>query len=394
MHLHKNIKILKWFNFFTDLRLYAPIAILYFSQVSGSYALGMSIFAVTMISSAVFEVPTGIFSDLIGRKKTMVLGAFAAFLYSIFYAVGSSYLILIFGAIFEGLSRAFYSGNDEALLYDSLSDTNDTHRFDEFLGKLSAMFQIALAVSAIFVIIFGMFPIAILVWLSIIPQFFCFVLSFFIKEPRSHSNKSGNIFSHLKIAISLFFKNKKLRLLSLSSILGYGFGEASYQFQAAFFQTLWPVWAIGIAKVLSNIGAAASFHFSHIILKKYNGLKILIVDNVYNRIINIFSTAFPTIFSPLIMATSSIFFGVTSVAKGVLLQKEFSDEQRATMGSLNSFAGSLVFGILAVLLGLTADMTSPARAFLILQIFQIINIWFYFKLWKLYDRDNAKAYHT
>ena len=59
--LHKNIKILTWFNFFTDFLLYAPVAIIYFERITGSYALGMSIFSIIMIGSALFEVPTGIF---------------------------------------------------------------------------------------------------------------------------------------------------------------------------------------------------------------------------------------------------------------------------------------------------------------------------------------------
>lgn len=71
------------------------------------------------------------------------------------------------------------------------------------------------------------------------------------------------------------------------------------------------------------------------------------------------------------------------VAKQIaLMQKEFTNEQRATMGSLNSFAGSILFGILAFLLGFLADKVSPARALLILQICQIGNLWIYWKLFK------------
>lgn len=63
----KNIKFLTWFNFFTDFKLYSPVAILYFAQVTGSFALGMSIFSIAYVSAAFFEIPTGIYSDLIGR---------------------------------------------------------------------------------------------------------------------------------------------------------------------------------------------------------------------------------------------------------------------------------------------------------------------------------------
>src|SRR3990167_1709082 len=101
--MSRNIKILTWFNFFTDFKLYAPIAIIYFAQVSGSFALGMSIFSITMISSALLEIPTGVYSDRIGRRKTMYLGAVSAVCCVIFYAIGTSFIFLVIGALFEGL---------------------------------------------------------------------------------------------------------------------------------------------------------------------------------------------------------------------------------------------------------------------------------------------------
>ena len=98
-NVHKNIKLLSWFNFFTDFKLYAPVAIIYFAKVSGSYTLGMSVFSITMLAAAFFEVPTGIFSDLIGRRKTVVFGALSSVLCVIFYAIGGTYLFLVIGAI-------------------------------------------------------------------------------------------------------------------------------------------------------------------------------------------------------------------------------------------------------------------------------------------------------
>lgn len=380
--IHKNIKVLTWFNFFTDFKLYAPVAIIYFTKVTGSFALGMSIFSIAMVSSAIFEVPTGIFSDKIGRKKTVILGASAAVLYSIFYAVGITFWIMAIGAVFEGLSRSFYSGNNDALLHDTLAESKNENQYDEYLGRTSAMFQLALAISALLGGFLATWSFHLLMWLSVIPQILCFYFSLKLTEPEIHTADSGNIYDHLKAALENFINNKKLRLLSISSVFGYAFGEAGYQFQSAFYNTIWPVWAIGIAKTISNLGATLSFHFSGRLIKKFNGLKILIIDNIYNRIINIFSIAFPTVFSPLLMSSTSVFYGVTSVAKSALLQKEFTNEQRATMGSLNSFAGSIIFAILAFLLGLLADKVNPANALLTLQILQIGNLWLYWKLFR------------
>ncbi len=377
-----NIKILTWFNFFTDFKLYSPVAIIYFSQVTGSFALGMSIFSVAMVASAFFEIPTGVLSDRLGRRRTLIFGALAAALCSVFYAVGGSFWVLVIGAIFEGLSRSFYSGNNDALLHDTLEETRHEHEYAEYLGKISSMFQVALAASAVLGGILASWSFPLIMWLSVIPQLCCVVLSFHIREPKIHSAMSGNIFQHLRMAVKKFRENKQLRLLTFSHIVGYGFGEAGFQFQSAFYNSIWPVWAIGFAKTFSYLFATFSFRISGKLIKRFGGIEVIIADNIYNRFVNIIATLFPTILSPLLMSSTSIFHGITSVAKSTLLQKEFTNEQRATMGSLNSFAGSIFFGIVAFVLGSVADSLSPARALFLLQVFQIGNLWIYWKLFK------------
>lgn len=381
--MHQNIKLLSWFNFFTDFKFYAPVAILYFAQVSGSFALGMSVFSIVTISSALFEIPTGIFSDRIGRHKTIILGSFFALVASIFYAIGGSFIVLATGSLFMGLCSAFYSGNNDAFLHDTLTEKKEEYRFGEFYGKISKMSQIALAISAVIgalLLINGSFTV--LVWLSVIPQIICFMISLFFKEPKVHSEKSGNIYQHLKEAFLEFMHNPKLRLLSLSSILGYGFGEASFQFQSAIYSTVWPAWAIPIAKVISNVGATVSFHFSGKTINRFGALKMLLVGNIWGRFITTVAVIHPTIFTPVLMTTTSLFFGSTIVAKNSLMQKEFKQEQRATMGSLDSFVGSLFFGLVAFFLGFIADKLSPTQALLLLQLFQMSNLLVYTKLFK------------
>jgi MFS family permease len=135
--MHKNVRILSWFNFFIDFVFYTPVAVLYFSHVSGSFALGMSIFSVIQVSSAILELPTGIFSDMIGRKNTVVAGAVFSFFSVLCYAFGGSYWMLFMGALLEGTGRAFYSGNNEALLHDSLSESHSESDYDKHFVNIN-----------------------------------------------------------------------------------------------------------------------------------------------------------------------------------------------------------------------------------------------------------------
>jgi len=382
--MQRNIRVLTWFNFFSEFKLYAPLAIVYFAQVSGSFALGMAVFSIARIFSAAFEIPTGVFSDRIGRKKTMILGSLSAILFTIFYAIGGSFWFLVIGAILEGLSISFYSGNNNALLHDTLKEADQTDKYAEVLGKTSKMFPAALAISALLGGLFSLWSLSLIVWLSVIPQILCLFLAFLIKDPATISRMSGNIYQNLKEAYLQFVRNKKLRYLSLTSILSDGFGEAGFTFQSAFYQMIWPIWAIPIAKTISYIGATAGFHYAGRIIKKFNIYKVLIAGNFYTRSLYLFATGIPTVFSPLLLSFSSLFYGSVIVGRGSLMQGEYSDERRATMGSLNSFAGSIFFGIVSFTLGFVADLMTPRWALFFIQFFHLTTVIFYWKLYKIH----------
>jgi hypothetical protein len=56
------------------------------------------------------------------------------------------------------------------------------------------------------------------------------------------------------------------------------------------------------------------------------------------------------------------------------------------MGSLNSFGGSIAFGIFSVLLGMIADSTSLATALIVAHILLLAPLFFYRKIF-VHDRD-------
>lgn len=122
MGVHRNVQRLAWFNFCLDFRIYGAVTILHFAEVVGSYALGLSVFSIQTIASSLLEVPTGVFSDFIGRKMTLVFGQLASVLALVSYAIAGSFLVLAIGAVLQGLSFALFSGNNSALLYDSLKE--------------------------------------------------------------------------------------------------------------------------------------------------------------------------------------------------------------------------------------------------------------------------------
>jgi MFS family permease len=142
---------------------------------------------------------------------------------------------------------------------------------------------------------------------------------------------------------------------------------------------LWPVWALGFAQLLANIGAALSLYFAGRIIRRFGEFRLLIAGITITEATNLFSLLVRTVFSPVIMASNSIFFGVNSVSVAGLLQHEFSDEQRATMGSLNSFGGSIVFAFFSFLLGALADRFGVTAALVFASLIAFVPMALYWR---------------
>ena len=363
-----------------------PVAVIYFSHVTGSFAMGMTVFSVAMLSSAFFEIPTGIVSDLVGRKKTMMLGGIAGTLSIFLYALANSFWMLALGAVFEGLMAALYSGNNNAFLHDTLKQTGREQEYSHFLGRTSSMFQVGLGTSAILGGLVAQYSLPLVMWVGILPRFMCVLISLFMIEPKVHTEEiSTNVFDHLREAMRTFKNNAKLRTLSMASVLDFGVGQAAHQFSPAFFQTLWPLWAIGLARFVSHCTAFISFWFSGAIIKRFDPLKSLMTGKVTSHIVAFFAYGIPTIFSPLLLSLTSIFYGIKTVSENTLLQREFTDKQRATMGSLNQFAGSIFFAIFAFLFGFVADQLGARLSLLVTEFILFAGILLYLRVFK-HDR--------
>ncbi|MBE2196544.1 MAG: MFS transporter [Anaerolinea sp.] len=377
MGVRRNIRLLAWFNFMLDFRLYSPVAILYFSQVTGSFSLGMSIFSMIMFSSALLEVPTGIISDRMGRKRTLVWGAVASTASVAFYAIGGGYAALLIGAGLEGLSRALFSGNNTALLYDTLRQIDSSQQYQDSLGKTSAMFQVALATASLVGGIIAAVSYPAVMWLSVIPQGIGIMLALRMVEPQVHSPRSTNVYQHLRESLKGIIRNPRLRALSAASIIGYAFSESAWEFRPTFFQLIWPPWLIGAARTISNVGAAFSFYLAGRIIRRFGERRLIMSGIALSETSNLLAVVFAGPFSPLLIGATSVYFGVTMVSINGLMQTEFTHAQRATMGSLNALGGSLGFAICSLALGALADRIGVIPALIIVTLLNYLPLWWY-----------------
>ena len=380
----RNIGLLSGFNFCSDFRVYAPIMVIYFQHVTGSYALAVLLFAIAKIATSIFEVPTGTLSDMAGRKLTLLLGQLASVFSIALYALGQGFGVLAAGAVLEGLAFALFSGNNDALLYDTLKGEGAQEHFALWQGRVGSMFQFALAVSAaVASLALIWLPLRTMFVLSLVPQLVGLGFAvFFIEPPRGERTIPTNIFSHLREALAGFARDVRLRDLSLASMLGFGIGEAQHMFYPAFFALFWPPWALGIAGMLTHAFAAAGFRGAGRIIARFREFSVLVWCNALSIVLGTVALGIPSVASPAISTLSSFPYGPSVVAQNSLMQKAFSDAQRATMASLISLGGNILFAIAVFALGWLADRVGARTALLTAQILSIPVTLLYWRLYR------------
>ncbi len=376
-----NVKLFTYFYIFHNFRLYSVLAVIYFYQITHSYALSLSLFSIAQISQGLFEIPLGYYSDKFGRSNCLRLGAVSSLLSILFYAFSQNYLWLFIGSIFDGISFAAFSGNNDALLYETLQSENKKNDYHHEYGKMNSWLELA-GFTGVF---FGSFlvtnSLSLLFYISIIPRIIATVLSFGFTDPKINKNKSKSVKHHFYNSWLMYRNNLKIRLLSIADIIG-SMGGVLWNFQSAFYNIFLPIWATNIVMSINFFTSFVSFRLSGKLLAKYEAMKVLFYSEVYCRVLVIIAYIFPTIISPFLVATASVSYGPSVVAKSTILQNEFNNEQRATMTSINSFMGNILYSISAIILGICADRFGVAKSLLVVQLLMLSILIIYYILYK------------
>jgi len=351
----RNVRLLYVHNFLTDFRFQTAYLVIFFSQILGSYTAAMGILAVENVTSAIMDVPTGLISDRMGRRLTLALGSLCSAAGIGCYAIADNIVWLFIGAFLSGLSVCLFNGNNNALLYETLKEKGQEQEFHHYQGKTSSMFQLALGISALCSSLMTSHGLRFIFVLGIIPQILAVLVSLLFHNPTVHTATERTGLAHFKVAFLKAIRNRRLRLLMIGQAISYGAGEATFNFRNAYINVLWPIWALGIYRGLNNAGGFLGYWFAGKIIDRITAPFMLVVAEVYWFFSQIIAVIASNFISPIIFLTGANFYGPFMVARDKLLQDEFSDDQRATMGSIASFTGSLFYAVVALAIGYVSD---------------------------------------
>ena len=201
--MKKNLALLYGFSFFDQFMIVIALWVPYLATQGIGMRQFMELQAVFALVILCGELPSGLLSDLWGRKKTLLLGSTLKAVSFSLLPLWSSYEGFLFYHLAMGIALSLISGGDVALLYDShLAAGGEKSRGTAILGNASLAAQTGATVSALLGGAVVMLSYGHLLWANAILSWIPMLLVLRVTEPPAALDRGKKRAEELKEMLS------------------------------------------------------------------------------------------------------------------------------------------------------------------------------------------------
>jgi MFS family permease len=329
----------------------------------------------------VFEIPTGVVADTLGRRLSFLISASTLGATTVCYllAAQAEAGIAVFSVIsvFMGLGFTFYSGALEAWLVDGLKSVGEDDQLDHvfargqqvsgsamFVGTIAGGFlgQIDLAVPFVAraVLLAGVFGIAMAKMHDI----------GFEPQPFHARELPGRMRQQAAVGITFGWRNRGLRLLMISaSIRGVFFGWAFYAAQPYLLGLLErdAVWIIGVVMAGVALATITGNQIVEVVSRRCGRRTTMLIGaSAVGSVASIsigLTSSFVVAVAGLLVASAAM--GVMMPVRQAYLHQVAESEHRATVVSFDAMVSSVGAVGGQVGLGAVADARSFSAGYVV-----------------------------
>ncbi len=360
----RNIRIAYMAAFISNLAFFLPVMTLFFQQIVNSVTLVALIFSIQAVTSIVFEIPTGVFADFFGRRKTLILQGFLTLVAITLLAFSRSFWMLALFSFIFAFKNALGSGTDQALLYDSLKQLRKENEYKKIQGRLSTLTFMGAIIGSIAGGFMAGYSIRLPFLLAIPICLIGLLLDFMITEPDYVKEKHKNMLKHTITSFKTLVSNEQLLLLFLFSLFSFGMAESAYHLEQIFYKFVsLPIVYFGmIAAVGSFMGVIGSV-LSHPFSERFGDKRTLILSKIFDGIMLLLGAILLGYVGLFFIVLTNFFRAVGSPVANHLMNRQIDSKNRATMLSINSLLNNVGYMVFAPLIGYVTDLYSIAVAF-------------------------------
>lgn len=370
----KNIKTYKRYSIFNNLIILGPIITLFF------IAKGLSFFEIALLNSVaalttvLFEVPTGAIGDYLSRKWSLFIGSLLMCLSLFVYIVATNFLTMLCAEVIFAIGMTFRSGTEQAILYDTLKNNDQTNNYPTIEGLARSYTFYAQALGSLAAGFLFDFDMYLPFYISAVFMIVAAIIALNFVEPHIHKSKEEGSSYKNQITESFHyaFKNKRVFSIILFSVIFMLFYRIGFNyFQPYMVAVGLPVKFFGVVFFLFNMIAAYASKNAQKFIDKTKPRSLLMLS--------------------LLIAVSFLLLSVTKLWMGIVfmfmqqlargyrvpvfqkyVNKRIPSDKRATIISIQSFSHSIVIAVFGPLAGLLLDHSNIFISLLVMGIIMIV----------------------
>jgi len=379
------IKIAKWLN------LVMPIVVLFYRANDMTMQDIFLLKAIYSFTLMFFEIPTGYFADLAGRKTSILAGSFLGTTGYLIYSTSSGFYEFIVAEVALGISMSLVSGADSAMLFDTLRAAKQDSKYTRLEGRITSIGNFSEAIAGIIGGSLAIISLRTPFYFQTAIAAMAIPAALFLREPPTISEpvKIGLRWV-LKVLKHTLLIDTKLRwAIILSAVTGVSTLTMAWFVQPILIAAELKVEWFGIAWALLNtaVGIAAYMAWK---AEQRLGPVWLIASIVAVLAFSYIAIAItPVIIGFFFLLAFHVFRGLATPTLRNYINLLTSSEVRATVLSVRNFLIRLMFAILGPLFGRITDTISLNTALLVAGIsfgaISGISLYFFLKH-KAYER--------
>jgi len=369
-------------SFLKNQTYFVPIMILFFQDIGLNYTNIFWIFTIASVFSFIIEIPTGVFADKYGNRKSIILSKFFIVISFIIFGLANNFIILLVANLIYELGKSFRSGTETAFIFNYLSQDKNHPSYtkikinQKFYARISESFAALLGGFVAYRLGFN-----IVFFIAAIPALINFTQTLsWEKIKADEENKENKIglrenWKFIKISFSEIKNNK----IVLNIILNIALFSASFSALEKFVQPYMKNAGIelqyfGIFYSIFLIIIALIVKVSSRLEDKWSPEKIM----NYSGLVA-FLALIPLSLGGNSVLMVGLFFIVLllenfrSPIANNLFHEQVPNNKRATMGSILELFKSLNKLWILPFIGYLADIYSMKVAILIISILILIN---------------------
>ncbi len=348
--------------------LFMPFMIPFFED-NGLHLSQISILkAIYSISIVALEIPSGYLADLLGRKRTLLLGSVLGFMGFGIYSFSYGFTGFLIAEIILGFGQSLISGADSAMLFDTLNDLKRKDEYVKYEGRVISLGNLAETIAGILGGLLVGISLRFPYYVQTFVAFTAIPAALTLVEPVRNNKMLNTGFKHiLNIVKYSLVDNKELRWNIIhSSIIGAAtLTMATLIVQPYLLLIDIPLFYFGIIWPALNLTVAAVALYAYKFESKLQKSKSLLIITLFIPMGYIALSQVVAYWGIAILFVFYVFRGfATPVLKDYINQLTDSNV-RATVLSVRNFVIRIFFAIIGPFVGWYTDLISLQGAVLI-----------------------------